>query len=128
MARALDGFFMALGFLASLAHGSSWPLLFLVFGDMTNTFVSYNATANFTLNGTSPADEFEDTMSDYSLRYVYIGIGVYVVTYIHIAFLQLSGERQTYRLRKMFFKALLRQNIGWYDSQQSGELTTRLAE
>ncbi|GFN90381.1 multidrug resistance protein 1-like, partial [Plakobranchus ocellatus] len=128
MATSLDAVFMFLGFTASLAHGSSWPLLFLIFGDMTDTFANYNATANFTLNDTSPMDIFEDKMSEYALQYVYIGIGVCVVTYMHITFLQISGERQTFRLRKTFFKALLRQNIGWYDSKQSGELTTRLAD
>ena len=45
-----------------------------------------------------------------------------------IASLQLSGERQTFKLRKSFFKSLLREEISWYDKQQSGELTTRLAE
>jgi len=40
----------------------------------------------------------------------------------------ISCERQTHRIRKQFFRAILRQEIAWFDVHQSGELTTRLAE
>lgn len=39
-----------------------------------------------------------------------------------------SCERQTHKMKKAFFKAILRQEIGWFDKHGSGELTTRLAE
>ncbi|CAG5126531.1 unnamed protein product, partial [Candidula unifasciata] len=71
---------------------------------------------------------FEDIMTDYALKYIYIGIAVFLVTYIHITFLQISCERQTLKLRCQFFQALLRKDIGWFDKQQSGELSARLAD
>lgn len=37
-------------------------------------------------------------------------------------------ERQTDKIRKAFFQAILRQEIAWFDKHKSGELTTRLAE
>ena len=39
----------------------------------------------------------------------------------------LSCERQTQRIRKQFFSAILKQEIGWFDVHQSGELTSRLS-
>ena len=44
------------------------------------------------------------------------------------SFWGITCERQVHRIRKQFFNAILRQEIGWFDTQQSGELTTRLAE
>ncbi|XP_059164342.1 ATP-dependent translocase ABCB1-like [Physella acuta] len=128
-----DKLLILIGILTAAAHGASWPLLFLIFGNMTNDFINYghNGTA---LNGTNTTTGnfsmagFEDTMTQYALKYVYIGIGVCAATYIHIAFLQISCERQILKLRKVFFRSLLRENIAWYDKQQSGELTTRLAD
>lgn len=38
----------------------------------------------------------------------------------------LSGENNVNRLRKAFMRAILRQNIGWFDSQKSGGLATEL--
>ncbi|WAR14100.1 MDR1-like protein [Mya arenaria] len=40
----------------------------------------------------------------------------------------ISCERQTHRIRKQFFRAILRQEVAWFDVHQSGELTTRLAD
>ncbi|CAL1527237.1 unnamed protein product [Lymnaea stagnalis] len=131
---SLDKVLIFLGFLTAVGHGASWPLLFLIFGQMTNNFVYYgkNTTVgnmtDISLGNTSFADMFEDNMATYALRYTYIGLGVCVTTYIHIAFLQVACERQTLKLRQTFFKSLLRESIGWYDKQQSGELTTRLAD
>ena len=47
--------------------------------------------------------------------------------------LQVSGwmtacERQIFKMRRAFFKSILRQDMGWFDSNPSGELTTRLTE
>lgn len=40
----------------------------------------------------------------------------------------LSCERQVNKLRREFLKAILRQEIAWFDENQSGELTSRLSE
>ena len=42
----------------------------------------------------------------------------------------ISGETLTARLRSLSFKAMLRQEIGWFDEEcnSSGALTTRLAD
>ena len=41
----------------------------------------------------------------------------------------IAGETLTARLRSLSFKAMLRQEIGWYDEERNstGALTTRLA-
>ena len=41
---------------------------------------------------------------------------------------QLAAERQVYKIRLLFYQAILRQNIGWFDSNPSGELSSRLTE
>jgi ATP-binding cassette subfamily B (MDR/TAP) protein 1 len=37
-------------------------------------------------------------------------------------------ERQIYNIRKQFFYNILHQDISWFDKNQSGTLTTKLAE
>jgi ABC-type multidrug transport system fused ATPase/permease subunit len=41
---------------------------------------------------------------------------------------ELACERQVYRLRQIFFSQVLRQDITWFDQNQSGDLTTKLSE
>ena len=48
--------------------------------------------------------------------------------FFQVVFWNIPCERQSHRLRKAFFRAILRQEIAWFDKHQSGELTSRLAE
>lgn len=68
-----------------------------------------------------------DEMLKFTLWYVGLGIFQIVAGYIATAFLNISAERQASRVRKAYFRAMLRQEVGWYDSISSGELTTRLS-
>ncbi|KAG1657179.1 Multidrug resistance protein 1 [Nymphon striatum] len=49
-------------------------------------------------------------------------------TYFQTACWQYACERQVFKLRQEFLYQALRQEIGWFDKHQSGELTTRLAD
>ena len=57
-----------------------------------------------------------------------IACGVLVLGYGQVAFWALAAERQTYRIRLRFFKNIMRQEIGWFDTHEIGELNTRMTE
>jgi len=40
----------------------------------------------------------------------------------------MACERQVYRLRNVFFSQIIRQDITWFDTNQSGDLTSKLFE
>ena len=60
--------------------------------------------------------------------YAYLAIGAWLVGYVQCAFWSISAIRQTQRIRIKFFNAILRQNIGWFDINEAGGLTTRMFE
>ena len=62
--------------------------------------------------------------------YIFLGIaaGVFIVAALQIMSYQLAAERQVYKIRLLFYQAILRQNIGWFDTNSSGELFSRLTE
>ena len=43
-------------------------------------------------------------------------------------FYQTACERQLYKIRLNYYRAILRQDIGWFDGNPSGELASRLSE
>lgn len=45
-----------------------------------------------------------------------------------VATYQLSGERQVYKMRLAYYRAVLRQNIAWFDENSSGAINSRLSE
>ncbi|XP_067869087.1 ATP-binding cassette, sub-family B (MDR/TAP), member 4 isoform X2 [Heterodontus francisci] len=129
-ADCVDKLLMVLGSIAAFLHGVSLPLMIIVFGQMTDSFVEHgsmqgNLTLNITLNDT---ETLEEQMTRYSYYYVGLGAAVMIASYIQITFWSLSAARQTQRIRKAFFHAVLRQEIGWFDVAEVGELNTRLTD
>ncbi|KAK7863891.1 hypothetical protein R5R35_007224 [Gryllus longicercus] len=134
---------LTIGLVFATAHGASLPALALIFGQMTNTFIQQFKADKIILteeiaspwakNETDPdkLEEFDDlkqTMSQFSIYYLYIGIGVLVAAFIQTLCWEMACERQVYRMRQMFFSQMLRQDISWYDQNQSGDLTTKLSD
>ena len=57
-----------------------------------------------------------------------IGLVVLFVAYGQVAFWLLAAHRQAHKIRIDTFRAILRQDIGWFDTHEIGELNTRLNE
>ncbi|XP_077979293.1 ATP-dependent translocase ABCB1-like [Glandiceps talaboti] len=143
-ANCTDAFLLMGGVLAAMVHGLAFPLMVIVFGGMTDSLVesgtNNSAGWNVSLpNGTTYDDyveeemekameEFLRDMNKYALYFVFIGVGAFVAAYFQITCLVTTAERQAYLMRTSFFRSILRQEIGWFDTNPSGELSTRLSD
>uniref|UniRef100_A0A4W3JZC6 ATP-binding cassette sub-family B member 5 n=1 Tax=Callorhinchus milii TaxID=7868 RepID=A0A4W3JZC6_CALMI len=115
-ADAVDIMLMVIGLIAAVIHGMCLPLLCVVYGDMTNGFIS-EAPSNTSCK--KPTILFS---------YYYLGIaGIALICgYIQVSFWVLTSARQTRRLRKAFFHSVLGKEISWFDLSPTGQLNTRL--
>ncbi|XP_023564472.1 multidrug resistance protein 1-like, partial [Octodon degus] len=133
-AGRLDRFYMVVGTLAAVIHGTALPLLMLVFGDMTDSFtkaennISSNNPNQSMINKTLIFGHLEEEMTTYAYYYTGIGAGVLIAAYIQVSFWGLAAGRQIHKIRKKFFHAIMKQEIGWFDVRDVGELNTRLAD
>ncbi|XP_037984437.1 ATP-dependent translocase ABCB1 isoform X2 [Motacilla alba alba] len=127
-----DKLLMILGTLLAVAHGSSLPFAMIIFGDMTDSFVASgdtNFTGNFSMNLTSDMlGKLEEDMTRYAYYYSGIAAGVLLAAYIQTSFWTLAAGRQIKKIREKFFHAIMRQEIGWFDVNDVGELNTRLLD
>uniref|UniRef100_A0A8C4Y6C9 ATP-binding cassette sub-family B member 5 n=1 Tax=Gopherus evgoodei TaxID=1825980 RepID=A0A8C4Y6C9_9SAUR len=121
-ADGLDITLMVFGTIAALLNGVCLPLMSLVFGEMSDGFecdmeniVCHNLKYFF-------------FYLRFALYYVGIGATALVFGYLQISFWVLAAARQTKKIRKTFFHAILGQELSWFDSSNSGELNTRLTE
>lgn len=57
-----------------------------------------------------------------------MGAGVLVAAYLQVALWALAAGRQVKRIRILFFHQIMRQDIGWFDVNETGALNTRLTE
>ncbi|PNJ58462.1 LOW QUALITY PROTEIN: ABCB4 isoform 5 [Pongo abelii] len=127
-----DRLFMLLGTFMAIAHGSGLPLMMIVFGEMTDKFVdtagNFSFPVNFSLSLLNPGKILEEEMTRYAYYYSGLGAGVLVAAYIQVSFWTLAAGRQIRKIRQKFFHAILRQEIGWFDINDTTELNTRLTD
>uniref|UniRef100_A0A8C4SJI5 ATP-binding cassette sub-family B member 5 n=1 Tax=Erpetoichthys calabaricus TaxID=27687 RepID=A0A8C4SJI5_ERPCA len=129
---------MIIGLVCSAAHGVALPIMIIVFGQMTDSFVGsgmqVNITVNFTLNASSSncpqltGVDIQAAMTRYAYYFIAIGFSVLALATIQVATFLLSSSRQTQRIREKFFYAVLHQHMGWFDAHELGTLNTRLTD
>ncbi|XP_067417766.1 ATP-binding cassette sub-family B member 5 [Emydura macquarii macquarii] len=130
-ADGLDITLMVFGTIAAVINGVCLPLMSLVFGEMSDGFVSgciSQENLSSSLNCNQSQVPFEEQMTMFALYYVGIGVTALVFGYLQISFWVLAAARQTKKIRKTFFHAILGQELSWFDVSNSGELNTRLNE
>uniref|UniRef100_A0A8C0YSY8 ATP-binding cassette sub-family B member 5 n=1 Tax=Cyprinus carpio carpio TaxID=630221 RepID=A0A8C0YSY8_CYPCA len=130
-ADGVDIFLMLLGTIMSMANGAVLPLMVIVFGDMTNSFVDDTIADNLPPNVTLPQSSNEtlgEQMTRHAINYSIMGFVVLVAAYMQVAFWTLAAGRQVKKLRKKFFHSIMKQEIGWFDVNETGQLNTRLTD
>ena len=82
---------------------------------------------------------FDEEIRKGVLYFVALGVGLWIVSYIQMSFYMWAGENQAkvcllhyhathllQRIREMFVRNVLRQEVAWFDKTETGELTSRL--
>ncbi|XP_068702225.1 ATP-dependent translocase ABCB1-like [Montipora foliosa] len=121
----VDILLMVIGTFSAVAHGAAIPLQFIIFGDLIESFIDFEKKQ--TANVTEPFN-LEDKMTTFALYYVYLAIGNLIVAYGQMTLWSLAAERQVKKMRLLFFKSVLKQDIGWFDTIDPGQLNSRLTE
>ncbi|XP_068791160.1 ATP-binding cassette sub-family B member 5 isoform X1 [Struthio camelus] len=132
----VDILLMIVGLIAAAANGTGLPLMIIVFGDMTNSFVlsglKSDASENTSVNGSNcpsiPGIDIEAEMTKFAYYYVGIGCAVLILSTIQVWTFLIAAARQTARIRQKFFFAVLHQEMAWFDTTQIGTLNTRLTD
>ena len=111
-----DYVIMAIGTISAIINGVLMPLLALILGSATSSFDPRNDPDTIVAEGRKQA-----------LYFLYAGIGAFVVAQLSMTCWMLVGERQTINIRREYFRALLRQEIGYFDKINPNELSTKVA-
>ncbi|KAG2338495.1 P-loop containing nucleoside triphosphate hydrolase protein [Suillus weaverae] len=124
------------------AAGAAQPLMSLLFGNLTQDFVNFSsAESNYiaSLQSGNPtviaqAQQIRDAAavgfrksSALDASYLtYIGVGMFVCTYVYMAVWTYTGEVNAKRIRERYLQAVLRQEIAYFDDVGAGEVATRI--
>ncbi|EPZ35336.1 ABC transporter domain-containing protein [Rozella allomycis CSF55] len=108
---------LLVGLLGSMVLGSIMPLFGFVFAEILTVFFS------------SDMVKLRKDADFWSLMFLLIAIASFLANYFKMALFDIAGNRLTLRIRSMSFKAMLSQNIGWFDEDKhaTGILTSKLS-
>uniref|UniRef100_A0A8C3VL98 ATP binding cassette subfamily B member 5 n=1 Tax=Catagonus wagneri TaxID=51154 RepID=A0A8C3VL98_9CETA len=108
---------VVLGTLASVLNGTVHPVFSIIFAKIVTMFENDGKAS------------LKHDAEIYSMIFVILGIICFVSYFIQGLFYGRAGEILTMRLRHLAFKAMLYQDISWFDDKENsiGALTTILA-
>lgn len=91
----------------------------MIFGQLVGTFQEFS-------NGKIPGSTLRHNISKFTFYFVYLAVGEFVFVYISTVGFFHTGERITQRLRRVYLRSIIRQNIAFFDNLGAGEITTRI--
>uniref|UniRef100_A0A1J3DNA8 ABC transporter B family member 15 n=1 Tax=Noccaea caerulescens TaxID=107243 RepID=A0A1J3DNA8_NOCCA len=104
-ADGVDWVLMGLGLIGAVGDGFTTPLVLLITSKLMNN-----------LGGPSFNTEiFMQSISKNSLALLYVACGSWVVCFLEGYCWTRTGERQTARMREKYLRAVLRQDVGYFD-------------
>ncbi|KAI4333814.1 hypothetical protein L6164_018575 [Bauhinia variegata] len=111
-ADGVDKLLMFFGTLGCLGDGLQNPLVMYILSDVINAYGNKNSGLS------------QDDVNKYALRLFLAAIGVGLSAFVEGICWTRTAERQTSRMRMEYLKSVLRQEVGFYDTQTAGSSTT----
>jgi len=108
---------MVIGYISAMLQGALLPIFSVIFGNYFPIL-----TTEFDLS------RLVSVSGRYSLYFLALGIGEWFFGYIAYSCGLIAGERQAIAFRSAYFKALVQQEIGFFDSINPNELASTIAQ
>ncbi|KAL5561100.1 hypothetical protein UlMin_030847 [Ulmus minor] len=116
-ADGTDVVLMIVGTIGAVGNGLALPLMTVFFGEMIDSFGSNQANTDVV-----------DVVSKVSLKFVYLALGSLVAAFLQVACWMVTGERQAARIRSLYLKTILRQDVAFFDKEtNTGEVVGRMS-
>lgn len=130
-ASTVDCVYFSIGIVGAIFSGVGWPGLNVLFGKVVHAFVQFEKNRASHANDTSQVETItEEFLGE---TYLYGGIMaaitvLYIIgNYTAIHCFQMFALRLMREIKKRYFASILKQEIAWYDRQNSGEFASRIS-
>ena len=119
-ATPLEMLMLLLAIICAIGSGVCQPMMLIAFTRMFDSLGSGSIVAGLVIP--------MDTLLEVLLIMVYIGAGMWVGRWISVACIEYITASQMERYKRAYLRAILRQDVGWYDTSNPEELSTIFAE
>ncbi|KAK1861869.1 hypothetical protein I4F81_004448 [Pyropia yezoensis] len=111
---------LAVGVFCAVGHGTMLPLFTILFGDIISAGGRGDQVGDAAIG-------ILDEMEELAIKLLILAAVAAVLAFFQVFCFSLAATRQGGRIRRLYLRSLFRQEAAWYDTQDTGELTTRVA-
>ncbi|KAG7971189.1 hypothetical protein I3843_07G123300 [Carya illinoinensis] len=116
-ADSRDVCLMIVGIIGAIGNGLGLPLMTILFGELINV-----------LGSNQHNKDVVRVVSKVCLKFVYLAAGIGVAGFLQVACWMVTGERQAARIRGLYLKTILRQDVAFFDKEtNTGEVVERMS-
>ncbi|KAH9619686.1 hypothetical protein KSS87_015755 [Heliosperma pusillum] len=109
-ADSTDKALMIIGSIGAAGIGVFIPLMAILIGDIIDAF-GQNQNTKHVVN----------VVTKVALKFVYLAIASGVASFLQVACWMVTGERQASRMRNLYLKSILRQDVAFFDKEVNSE-------
>ncbi|KAI4384908.1 hypothetical protein MLD38_002993 [Melastoma candidum] len=115
-ADSTDVLLMVIGTVGAVGNGLGVPLMTILFGQIIDSF-GQNSQADVVL-----------VVSKVCLKFIYLAVGTGAAAFLQVSSWMVTGERQAARIRGLYLKTILRQDVAFFDCEtNTGEVVGRMS-
>ena len=119
---------IVVGAVAAIGTGAALPLTTLFLGDTFNAYNSSGPPPDLPPGLTPSSSGILTTVGEQCLNLLYVGVAGLVAGSINMFCWMYVGERVTNHIRVSYVRALMRQEVAFYDKEAPRELVMRLTQ
>ncbi|KAK8558004.1 hypothetical protein V6N13_050354 [Hibiscus sabdariffa] len=116
-ADSLDYVLMLVGSISAVGNGVCMPAMTIFFGQLIDS-----------IGGSMTIATEVHEVTKVSLKFGYLAVASAVASFFQVASWMVTGERQAARIRSLYLKSILRQDISFFDDEiNGGEVIERMS-
>ena len=123
---------MLIGGFCSIVTGLAVAWNMQMFGTLVGEMVDAQLVDSFKEVGIDISGyikvDITQSVTTFACGSIIISVIMLGLSYVSITLFNYTSQRQTFRIRAMYFKSVLHQKISWYDVMSCGDISSRLTE
>ena len=125
LCKPINYIYMILGTIGCIGAGISMPIIAYLTSDLFSEIG--NTSESTTPEQISEMKEIvKKAMNKQVKRFLLFGVLSFICNFLNICFWTLVGERCIHQLKRNYFKTILSQEQGWFDSHNAFEFATKV--
>ncbi|KAJ1990392.1 hypothetical protein H4R33_001718 [Dimargaris cristalligena] len=124
-ATPFDWLLMSVGIIGAMAVGASQPLMAIVFGSVFQSLGTY--AYDHTVDPAAADVALNNAIYDMMKWFGILAGATFTAAFLQIFLWSYAAERQCRKVRELYYAAILRQEMAWFDTVSTGDLTSRIS-